>query len=198
MLELCHTHKITTFINADTILDRRVNIYSQAKKQFVEWLQLFSNQFICINLSIEQFYGPGDNKNRFCTKIVTDLLNQVNEIKLTQGEQKRDFIYITDVINAFMSLIKFSQSNKPGFYQFDAGTGNSITIKEFISLACQLTGNKNTKLNYGALPYRSNEIMEYPLNSTPLKNLGWVPQVNLKQGLQFLIAAVQQEMEQFV
>src|SRR3990167_10294075 len=105
----------------------------------------------CVNISLEHFYGPLDDRSKFCTKMIMDLFTGVSHIDLTPGMQKRDFIYVNDVVDAFLRILYYSLSVTKGFYHFEVGTGQNITIKEFIEILCRLTGNTKTKLNFGAL-----------------------------------------------
>ena len=43
--------------------------------------------------------------------------------------------------------------------------------------------NSKTKLNFGALEYRKNEIMSAVADNELLTGLGWKPQYSLKEGL---------------
>src|SRR3990167_8068868 len=83
LLELSLSYRRPIFINTDTILDKRVSVYSLAKKQFLDWLKLFSSEMACVNISLEHFYGPLDDRSKFCSKIILDLLNKVPSINLT-------------------------------------------------------------------------------------------------------------------
>ena len=183
LLELCMVYQKPIFINTDTILDKRVSVYSLAKKQFLDWLKLFSTEMPCINVSLEHFFGPLDDRSKFCTKMITDLLTGVPTIDLTPGLQKRDFIYIDDVVDAFMKIICYGLQIPNGFYNFEVGTGKNLTIRSFIELLVNLTGNTKSRLNFGALDYRTNEIMEYHVNLKPIQSLGWYPRYSLVDGL---------------
>lgn len=50
-----------------------------------------------------------------------------------------------------------------------------------------MTGNKVTRLNFGMLPYRENEIMESHVDISMLSRLGWRPQISLVEGLRYTI-----------
>ncbi len=50
------------FINTDTILNKEINAYSLSKTQIYEWLHYFKSSFTCIDIALEHFYGPNDNK----------------------------------------------------------------------------------------------------------------------------------------
>ena len=176
--------KVSAFINTDTILDKRINHYSLSKSQFVEWLQSYSNDYVVINLAIEHFYGAKDDVSKFASFIISELINNESKgIDLTEGLQKRDFIHINDVTDAFLTLIQNIKSLKKDFYHFEVGSNELISIKDFVNLVKKLCNNTNTKLNFGALPYRDNEVMSTNVDTSFLKSLGWKTQYTLEEGL---------------
>lgn len=187
LLQLAKAYQLKSFINTDTLLDKRVNNYSLSKKQFLDWLTFFSKELTCVNVALEHFYGPFDDRSKFVSKIILDLLNNVDFIELTPGEQKRDFIYIDDVVDAFMKLIKFSLNIPQGLYCYEIGTGKTIKIKDLVNLINTLTDNQVTQLKFGSLPYRENEIMNSCVNLSKLLELGWQPKVSLIEGLKYTI-----------
>lgn len=184
-LEIIHaaTGKVHSFINTDTILPKETSNYSLSKKQFLEWLHVYSDQLTSINIALEHFYGPGDDVTKFTSGIINAFLLEQAEIKLTSGEQKRDFIYIDDVVDAMVLIIKASHRIENGFYEYEVGTGEAISIKDFVKLAKTLCGNKLTSLEFGAIPYRKNEAMEVVADIAGLAKLGWLPKIKLVEGL---------------
>ena len=58
-----------------------------------------------------------------------------------------------------------------------------ISIKDFVNLVKKLCNNTNTKLNFGALPYRDNEVMSKNVDTSFLKSLGWKTQYTLEERL---------------
>jgi len=172
-----------TFINTDTILDKRINDYTLSKSQFLEWLKVYSGKLMCFNVALEHFYGPGDDDTKFVTHLIRTLLKSEKEINLTSGLQKRDFIYIDDVINAFVLIINHSFNADGGFHKYEIGTGKPIKLREFVSIVKRLSANSVTNLNFGAIPYRSNEVMNSEVNNKTLLDLGWSPTIDLNVGL---------------
>jgi len=187
ILQIAENYPVKTFINTDTILDKRVSYYSLSKKHFLDWLSLFSQKMVCISVALEHFYGPFDDRSKFVSKIILDLLHEVDFIDLTLGEQKRDFIYIDDAVEAFMTLVNFSFDVPNNLYRYEIGTGKNIEIREFVQTVKTMTGNKVTRLNFGMLPYRENEIMESHVDISMLSRLGWQPQISLVEGLKYTI-----------
>lgn len=179
---------VKLFVNTDTILDKRISHYSLSKKQFLEWMDNYSNDMACINIAIEHFYGPNDNDSKFVARILKSLLEEQSEIALTLGYQRRDFVYIEDVVDGFMCILNAFLNSTTGRYDFEIGTGVSYSIREFLQIAQETTGNYSTQLKFGALPYRPNEIMNASVNIHALRGLGWSPKVTLRDGLRLTIA----------
>ena len=189
-LKLLHASTLTpkkdlpVFINTDTVLDKRINHYSLSKDQFVDWLKTYSEKTIVLNLAIEHFYGPMDDESKFTSFIIRELIdNKKKVIDLSEGKQKRDFIYIDDVVEAFIALMDNLNNFNKSFYHFEVGSNDLVTIKEFVKLVKRLCKNKNTELNFGALPYRTNEVMLSKTDTAFLRSIGWSPKVSLENGL---------------
>lgn len=185
LLEAASQSDVGTFINTDTILDKYLNLYSLSKNQFLEWGRFFSmhNRIHFSNMRLEHFYGPGDDDTKFTSFIIKSCLENVPELKLTQGEQKRDFIYIDDVVSAYVLLVEKLGQFPERFIEFDVGSGRAISIREFVESVHRMTRSK-TKLLFGALPYREGEVMYFQSNIERLTRLGWECKTSLEEGLQ--------------
>lgn len=187
VLEAAITHQAISFINTDSLLPRDLNAYSLSKKQLVDWLNQQSTAIQVINLKLEHMYGPKDDATKFIAWLVTQLKQNVPVINLTSGVQKRDFIYIEDVVSAFLCVLQNAE-DLPNFSEFEVGTGESIEVKTFVEnlkhIFEQRYGQTKTQLNFGAVPYRQGEIMEFKVDNQALRHLGWQPKVSLSQGLQ--------------
>lgn len=190
LLEESVNHNVQTFINTDTLLDRNINAYALSKSQLVDWMLFLSNHSTkMVNIKIEHMYGPLDDKNKFIYWIVNQLKQNVKKIDLTSGIQKRDFIYIDDVIRAFLTIIN-SIGQLSNFEEFELGTGHSIEVRKFIDLiysTLSQTKQITTKLNFGVVPYRDNENMDMVANISKLEQLGWNPTVIIQDGIKKII-----------
>lgn len=189
LLECGRKYKVKSFINTDTVLDKRISHYSLSKKQFRDWLVSYKKDMVCINIELEHFYGPGDDKTKFVSYISGLLINNADKIDLTLGEQKRDFVYIDDVVQAFLKIISHAKSLENGFYEFQVCSGQEITIKDLILLMRDIIGNHKTLLNFGAVPYRENEAMISSADASEIKKLGWSAEYTLEAGLKKMIEA---------
>jgi nucleoside-diphosphate-sugar epimerase len=188
LLENAISFHVPSFINTDTALDKYVNNYSLSKKQFTEWGKKFTDEkrISFININLEHFYGPFDDSSKFLTYIIKSCYTNVPELSLTFGEQKRDFIYISDVISAYLLLLKTIGQEVYSFQEYNVGSSQPIKIKDLVELVHKLTNSK-TELKFGAIPYRKNEIMESVANIDALAKLGWTCDIDLKKGIQLII-----------
>lgn len=175
----------SVFINTDTVLNKDLNNYSLSKGQFNEWLQFYSKKISSVNIALQHFYGPDDDETKFVSNIINELVNGVDRIKLSPGEQERDFVYIDDVMSAFALILEktFSENSRSGYAKYEIGTGHTHTVRKFVELCKSLVENCNTKLDFGALPYRVNELMKAETDLASLKSLGWKPTIQLREGL---------------
>jgi len=195
LLEIATTYNTRIFMNTDTFFNKDstrnyeyLNFYSLSKRQFEEWGRQFalSNNSLFINIKLEHIYGPNDDPSKFTTYIVQSCINNMDKLELTPGEQKRDFIYIDDAVNAFLKILNISDSIKEYFQEYNVGTGNSESIRHFVEIAHSLT-HSSTKLFWGTLPYRENEIMESHADISKIINIGWSPKYDIFEGLKKMI-----------
>jgi nucleoside-diphosphate-sugar epimerase len=179
---------VQAFLNTDTILDKYLNLYAFSKNQLLEWGRFFAlhKKITFWNLRLEHFYGAGDDPTKFTAHIVNSCLDNVSEIHLTLGEQCRDFIYIDDVVSAYLLLLQEIEGEPPALREFDIGSGQSISIRSFVSLVKRLTG-ASTELNFGALPYREGEVMHSVANVEPLRAMGWRCKYDIESGINKLL-----------
>ena len=183
LLDLAKNYKVKAFLNTDTVLNKNISNYSLSKNHFSEWLKLFSEDFYCTNIKIEHFFGPKDDDSKFVISMIKSFLNKSKSIKLTKGSQKRDFIYIDDVVSAMKRILFHALKQKKGFEIFEVGSGSNISIKNIIILIKKFCNNTTTKLEFGKLPMRKNELLHINLNLKKLFKLGWRPKYNLEVSL---------------
>jgi len=183
LLQLGIKHGVKTFVNTDTVIDKRVNYYSLSKKQFLDWMMASTEKIQCVNLALEHFYGPFDDISKFTAMIFSKLARNEACIDLTPGEQRRHFIHVDDVVSAFACVLNSLDDLPKEFSSFDVSSEESISICDFVLLAKKLSGNTITTLNFGAIPYRVNELMDSKTDIAPLKALGWQPRIMLEEGI---------------
>ncbi len=174
-----------TFINIGTALEASVSPYALSKQQFSAWGKVIAHQssarFRFVNVLLQHMYGPGDNVEKFTAHVLRACHEGQPELKLTEGKQMRDFIYIDDVVSALTVLVN-QRAQLEIAPDIEIGLGLAHSIREFVEMAHRLTVS-STKLLFGALPYRQNEPMYQRADITRMKELGWQPKFDLQAGL---------------
>lgn len=191
LLEAMLAHETETFLNTDTILSPYINAYSLSKRQFGDWGRYLSEdeQVRFLNVKLDHMYGPDDDTSKFPSWIVKQCALNESTIRLTSGEQRRDFIYIDDVVDAYRCLLDHSRETRLHFQEVGIGTGSPIRLRDFVETAHRLS-HSNSKLVFGSVPYRKHELMGDPIDTDYLKSLGWSPKVDLKSGVLEMLKAV--------
>lgn len=131
-------------------------------------------------------YGRKDNAFFVTEQIITQMLTG-NTCNLGYSDPYRNFLYITDLIDAYKCAIDNFDSIANQTYTL--GPDNALRIRDYANLIAQKlnwngTINWNTKLN------RPGEI--YLLNSDHkefTQATGWSPKVSLSNGLDLTITA---------
>jgi len=196
LLKIAAKHDVKIFINTDTffnidnVLANHMQAYTLSKKQFVDWLKYFSFLGVSIiNMKIHHVYGPGDNSDKFIPWLQTSLINNSGPVKLTSGIQLRDFIYIDDVVSAFILALN-AVDVEENFKEYVVCTGVKTTVRDFsLELRSQIIKkyDVNTELVFGAVRTSSDEIMDVNNDCSSLIDIGWSHLSSIKQGIKCLL-----------
>lgn len=101
---------------------------------------------------------------------------------LTPCEQTRDFIYIDDLVDAYIKLSeKYKKVNNMGV--FNIGSGVEIKIKKVVKLIEKKL--KNTEFLIGGKPYRHGETMHFFSSIEKIKKtIKWAPKCSIETGIE--------------
>jgi nucleoside-diphosphate-sugar epimerase len=190
LIDCCVKHSVNDFVNIDTMIRSPVSPYALSKLQFAQWLHEYASEHMNVTqVLIEHFYGVQDSPSKFIPFVVRNLVDGVDRLALTPGMQRRDFIFITDVVDAVMRIIDHALLHPQRLTEYQIGTRQTLTIRQIVELIKTLSGNQTTHLDFGALPYRKHELMNVQVDNQSLLALGWSPKVTLNQGLALMIEA---------
>lgn len=185
LLQYAIEHGVKYFINTGTSLPYLTNQYSLFKNQFSECLEFFSSNIVTINILLEHFYGPDDDDSKFISSMIGKMKRNVLEIQLTAGTQLRDFIFIEDVLSAYLCVInnidKFS-----GFNVLPLGSSETVSIRKIVETIKEVSGSKSDLL-FGKVAMRENELLCSDADISKLKSLGWSPNYTLNEGLKLTV-----------
>ncbi len=124
-------------------------------------------------------YGEGDlHSDRIIPGICKAIIkNEALGIR-SDGTYIRDYIYVKDVVNGYITLLKNVDNIHGEAYNFSSK--DNLSVMEVISKAEKLLG---TKINYKILNNVKNEIPYQHLDDYKVKNLGWKQSYNLESAL---------------
>lgn len=193
LLEMAACSNVKNFINFDTFFNSDAQSYDYlgpytlSKRGFQQWGRLAGLAGIIkfINMKLFHVYGIGDGKDKFVTSMVSSCLDG-RAIKLTSGQQRRDFIYVDDVVDAVIKVLAFEINGDPGYMDIDVGTGSSTSIIDFMHMLKKIS-NSDSILNFGALESRSGEFADSIADTNKLNAIGWSPRIDLANGLERLV-----------
>ena len=143
--------------------------YSHAYKMDLSIVRLFS------------VYGLHEPNYKVTSEIISQLLNK-NPISLGNLYPKRDFVYVSDVVDAIELILKQSR----GFNVYNIGYEKSYSILDLCNILKKITGQKNQIIST-KLQSRKQEIDEVISNSSKIKKLGWKPKTNIIRGLELTL-----------
>jgi len=158
-----------------------------ASKLVAEYnLQAFSKFFglNCISFRLFNVYGNGQSTD---TGVIRKFLKNISEETPLEifgdGAQTRDFVHISDVIQAFYCAIRNIEAKRGGNYNI--GSGKATSINELASL---LLSSKGKDLQLIHKPVLEGEIKDSKADISLAENdIGYSPQMSLSDGLASLI-----------
>lgn len=157
--------------------------YAVAKYACEKYLEYANRSYGLPFTAIRQTnaYGRKDNDFFVTEQIITQMLTNPNEINLGYGEPYRNFIFIDDLLDAWIEVI--NNPEKVAGEILCLGPDNALKIKDYVQMIADKL-NWNGTVNWNTKPERPGEI--FLLNSTNKKitsKLNWAPKVSLDEGL---------------
>lgn len=142
------------------------------------------------NLPVEiprfvNIYGPKDfNFGRLIPKVIRSILKGESPLVWDVGSV-RDFLYIDDVINAYLVLAEKSLPNNKRVRVINFGTGKPISIVKLVQKIIDIANKESINLKLDMIPeHRSNEVKkQYVSVAKARRVLGWSPLISLDSGL---------------
>lgn len=121
-------------VNEDSMCDP-ISFYAIGKIASEKYLRVYNQNYGINTVALRLFnvYGPGQNLNNLRQGLVSIFLAQAINHKhiLIKGDKNRfrDFVYIDDVVNAFMCSLKHR-----GFAVYNVSSNKKVTIEEVVKL----------------------------------------------------------------
>jgi UDP-glucose 4-epimerase len=131
-------------------------------------------------------YGPD------CHGAIYDFLNKLrnNPHKLEvlgTGKQSRDFVFISDMVDA---LVKAATSPSAPGEVFNVGTGTTTSVAELAKMIVNILELADVDIYFtGGQAWAGDMDITLADNSKAINTLQWKPQVSLEEGLKKLISS---------
>lgn len=126
-------------------------------------------------------FGPKQYPEKLIPKFIT-LLNNNSACPIHgKGLEKRSFIYIDDVVNAFDIILHYGKIGEI----YNIGTNEEISNIEVANKLLNLYDifGENRKNKIYHVENRCFNDQRYTLNTSKLKELGWTPKITFDEGL---------------
>lgn len=163
------TKPITLYAATKLALSGILQQFAQITEMEIAWIRLFYQ------------YGPMEDERRLIPAIISSLLRD-EAVKITKGEQVRDFLHIEDVASAILAVANSSLSGV-----VNVGSGQPVTVSKIALELGNILG-KPDLIHLGDLPYRPNDPMFICANSHLLREkTNWMPKLKLERGLEMTI-----------
>ena len=176
--------KSKKFININTLLKNQKSKYVKYKHKLSDYFKSKLSNTNVLDLHVGHLYGDLNNEKEFIYSIIIKILKGEKTLKLTKGQQKRDFIHIKDFIRLLILFLKKKIIRK--YTKFEIGSSKSYSIKSVIFLIKKIMSS-NIVTNFGYLNYRKDEDFSMKSNTKNLVNIKWKPSINLATGIRSLM-----------
>lgn len=136
-------------------------------------------------LRLFSVYGYYEEKFRLIPDVILHCLKN-KSLSLSAGSQKRDFVFIEDVIQSYIKAI--DNPSKEGVI-LNVGGGVDFTIEDVAKKIVSIMGSK-IKLNFGTKKLENFETsVSWKADINRIKSiLGWIPKTDLEEGLKKTIS----------
>ncbi|KKU83557.1 MAG: Nucleoside-diphosphate-sugar epimerase [Microgenomates group bacterium GW2011_GWA2_47_8] len=125
-------------------------------------------------------YGSYEEGERLIPTAIEAIRHKKN-IRLTPGHQRRDFVYVDDVVAAYLKAIEHAAAI--GGHVINIGTGTQSTNDEVVRTLFTVAG-QTVEVEKGGFPARSWDTSHWVADiSRAARLLGWKPAYTLERGL---------------
>ena len=158
------------------------NIYAKSKVLSEELCKIYSEKYQIQIIILRPFniYGNLQKDNSLISNIIKSIKNN-NQITIFNKNNKRDYLFIDDLIDAIIKLIDY----KCEFEIFNIGSGKSYSFENVIKLFEKNT-KKKIKRKYEKSKINNISKIQADINKIK-KEIDWDPKYSLVEGLEKII-----------
>ncbi|HBQ96543.1 MAG TPA: hypothetical protein DD856_17370 [Sulfobacillus sp.] len=128
------------------------------------------------SLRMTNVYGTGMmNKDSMIPRLMRAALAQAPVHIYGDGEQVRDYIFLDDVVETFLTVVTRGLSGP-----LTVGFGRSVSVNTLVNMAREATG---IPIPVDYVEPKPGEMPAVVVETSRLRSLGLIPQVDLPEGL---------------
>ena len=140
-------------------------------------------------------YGPGDNYDKLNSHVLASLIRKFYLAKRNKkdfvevwgsGKPLREFMHVDDFADAVLFVMTKYDSGIP----LNVGTGNELSISKLAALISKLVNYKGKIIYNKKFPDGTPRKI---LDSSRIRNLGWRPKINIKNGIKKILKNIANE-----
>jgi UDP-glucose 4-epimerase len=164
-----------------------INIYGRTKLVCEDLVELFQHRTGVPSVSARLFniYGPGETHSHLIPAILDQVEDGEREIELGNLTPERDFIYVTDVAEALISILEDSNES---YRTYNVGTGKTHSVREVVeSVGEALKEDINIVQDPDRVREAENPHVQADIERIR-REIGWEPTVDFVTGLRRLLA----------
>ena len=182
--------------------DDPLTVWSVHKRTAEHYFQLYSRQFgiNAITLRLGNVYGPTARRSVMTrvviNKIIAKALNGETVTTYANQDCVRDYVFLKDVVQAFLLAGACCGSNKRPFYVIGSGEGETIRdVWHLIADSVKLHTGKNVPIRCDeSVKIEPIEWRNFVADTTRFRKLtGWKPRTKLAQGIHSTVNAFLKE-----
>jgi len=130
-------------------------------------------------LRLYSVYGPYEEPSRFVPQLAVRGL-EGNLPRLVSPEVARDFVFVDDVVEAYLAAAS-RPGTEPGAV-YNVGTGRQISIREAVEVAKGILPIESLP-EWGTMPNRAWDTAIWVANPNKIeRELGWKPRTTFEEG----------------
>jgi nucleoside-diphosphate-sugar epimerase len=163
-----------------------VSPYGVSKTAATTYLKLYARvyELKAVIARVFMAYGPGEqDENKLLPHVIRTLLGG-EDPKLSSGKRGVDWVYVDDVTEGLVRVAE--RAGALAGQRVDIGSGELVEVREVVDRVYRLASPGRTPL-LGTLPDRADEAVRRADMAATRRQLDWVPEVPLDEGLARMI-----------
>ena len=136
------------------------------------------------NLIISRFftvYGPFGRPDMSILRFIHWIINEEKVQVFGDGEQRRSFTYVKDVVDALLKMSGLEKS-----HTFNVGSNMTVSLNDVIKLIEEYSG-KNANIENLERAYKDPDVVRPNLENIK-KIIGWEPTTKIEEGVEKTVA----------